>query len=60
MDDFHRNLVAELAVTSTHASAILTVNGDKKLEILQKVSSEDRKYRSDRMAARIVSYIISK
>ena len=26
MDDFHRRLVAGIAVTATHASAILTVN----------------------------------
>ena len=26
MDDFHRSLVAGVAVTKTHASAILTVN----------------------------------
>ena len=33
MDEFHRRLVAGVAVTATHASAILTVNRDKKREI---------------------------
>ena len=60
MDDFHRRLVAGVAVTTTHSSAILTVNRDKKRGILLAVSSKDRKYRSDRMAKRIVAYIISK
>ena len=60
MNDFHRRLVAGVAVTATHASAILTVNRDKKREILLAVSSKNRKYRADRMAARIVADIISK
>ena len=73
MDDFHRCLVAGIDVTATHASAILTINRDKKremsLEVISKdkkreillaVSSKDRKYRADRMAARIVADIISK
>ena len=60
MDDFHRRLVAGVAVTATHVSAILTINRDKKREILLAVISKDRKYRSDRMEARIVADIISK
>ena len=46
MDNFHRRLVAGVAVTVTHASAILTVNRYKKLEILLSVSNKDRKYRA--------------
>ena len=42
IDDFHRRLVAGVAVTATHASAILTVNIDKKREILLAVSSKDQ------------------
>ena len=60
MDDFHRRLVAGVAITATHASDILTVNRDKKHEILLEVISKDRKYRSEIMSARIVAYIISK
>ena len=60
MDDFHRRLVAGVAVTATHASAILTVNRDNKRETSLSVSSKDRKYRADRMAARIVADKISK
>ena len=60
MDDFHRRLVAGVAVTATHASSILTVNKDKKREILLAVSSKYRKYRYDRMAGRIVADVISK
>ena len=60
MDDFHRNLVAGVSVTATHASAILTVNRDKKRGISLAVSSKDRKYISYRMSARIVADIISK
>ena len=60
VDNFHRHLVAGVSVTATHASAILTVNRDKKREILLVVNSKDRKYRADRMAARIVADIISK
>ena len=60
MDDFHRRLVAGVSVTATQASAILTVNKDKKCEILLAVISKDRKYRANRMAARIVADIISK
>ena len=59
-DDLHRIRVAGVAATATHVSAILTVNRDKKCEILLAVSSKDRKYRADRMAARIVEDIISK
>ena len=60
MGDFHRRLVAGVAITATHVSDILTVNRDKRREILLAVSSKDRKYRSDRMAARIVADIILK
>ena len=60
MYDFHRRLVAGVAVTATHASALLTVNRDKKGEMLLTVSSKYRKYRADRMAARIVADIILK
>ena len=59
MDDFHRRLVAGVAITATCASAILTVNRDKKRDILLEISSKHSKYRADRMAARIVAYIIS-
>ena len=60
MVDFHRRLVAGVAVTATQASAILTVNREKKREISLVVISKDRKYRADRMEARIVTDIISK
>ena len=60
MYDFCRRLVAGLAVTATHASAILAINRDKKREISLAVSSKDRKYRADRMEAQIVADIISK
>ena len=60
MEEFHRSLVAGVAVTATHVSAILTINRDKKREMLLVVSSKDRKYKADRMAARIVADIISK
>ena len=60
MDDFHRRLVAGVAVTATSASSILTVNRDRKRGILIAISSKDRKYRADIMAARIVADIISK
>ena len=43
MNGFHRRLVDGVAVTAKHVSAILTVNRDKKREILIAVSS---KYRS--------------
>ena len=43
MEYFHRLLVAGVAVTATHASAILTVNRDKRREIPLAVSSKDRK-----------------
>ena len=55
MDDFHRSPVAGIAFTTTHVSAILTVNRDKKREISLAVSSKYRKYRADRMAERIVT-----
>ena len=60
MYNFHRRLVAGVAVTATHASAILAVNRDKKREISLAVSIKDRKYRADRMAALIVADRISK
>ena len=60
MDGLHRRLVAGVAVTATQASAISTVNRDKKRGISLVVSIKDRKYRADRMAARIVADIISK
>ena len=60
MDNFHRRLVAGVSITATRASAILTINRDKKREILLAVSSKYSKYRADRMAARIVADIISK
>ena len=50
-DNFHRRLVAGVAVTATHASAILTVNRDKKREISIEVSSKYREYRADRISA---------
>ena len=43
LDDFHRHLVAGVAVTATHASAILTINRDKKREMSLAVSSKYRK-----------------
>ena len=60
MDDFHRHLLADIAVTETHVSAILTVNRDKKREMSLAVISKERKYRADRIAAQIVADIISK
>ena len=60
MDNFHRRLVAGVAVTATQASDILTVNRDNKREILLAVIRKYRKYRADIMAARIVADIISK
>ena len=60
MDKFHKRLVSRVPVTATRVSDILTVNRDKKREILLAVSSKDSKYRSDRMAAQIVADIISK
>ena len=60
MDDFHRRLVAGVSVTAERASAILTVNRYKKCKILLAVSSKERKYRSDRIASRILADIISK
>ena len=60
MENFHRRIVAGVAVTAAHVSSILTVNRDKKREILRAVSSKDMKYRADRMAAQIVADIISK
>ena len=60
VDDFHRRLVSGVAVTATIVSAILTVNRDHKREISLAVSSEDRKYRADRISAQIVEDIISK
>ena len=60
MDNFHRPLVAGVAVTVKRASDILTVNRDNKIEILLAISIKDRKYRADRMAALIVADIIPK
>ena len=60
MDNFHRRLLAVVAITTKHVSAIFTVNRYKMREILLALSSKDRKYRSDRMASRIVEDIISK
>ena len=60
MDDFHRRLVAGVAVTATCVSAILTVKRDKKREISLAVIIKDRKYRAYIMAARIVADILSK
>ena len=60
MDDLHRRLVAGVDITATHASAILTINRDKKRKISLAVSSKDSEYRADRMAERIVAVIISK
>ena len=40
MENLHRSLVAGVAVTATHASVILTVNRDKKRELLLAVSSK--------------------
>ena len=51
MDNFRRRLVAVVAITATQVSDILTVNRDKKREISLAVSSKDRKYRADIMAA---------
>ena len=60
MDDFHRRIVLGVDDTTTYVSAILAVNRDKKREIPLVVSMKERKYRSDRIAARLVAYIISK
>ena len=60
IDNFHRRLVYGVDVTATRASVILTINRDKKREISLAVSSKDRKYRADIMAAQIVADIISK
>ena len=43
MKNFHMRLVAGVAVTTTHESPILTVNRDKKREILLAVSSKYKK-----------------
>ena len=43
MEDFHRCLVAGIAITATNVSAILTVNRYKKREILLAVISKDKK-----------------
>ena len=43
MYEFHRPLVAGIAVTATHASAILTVDRGQKREILLAVISKDKK-----------------
>ena len=59
MDDFHRRLVAGVAVTAARESVIFTANRDKKREISLAVISKDRINRADRMAAQIVSDITS-
>ena len=43
MNDFHRRLVASVAVTATHVSDVLTLNRDKRREISLAVSSKDKK-----------------
>ena len=48
MDNFHWHLVAGVAVTATHASAILTVNRVKKREVSLEVRIKDRKYRAEK------------
>ena len=60
MDEFHKRLVSGIAVNATNVPATLTINRDTKREISLPVSSKDRKYRADRMAARIVADIFSK
>ena len=60
MEDFHRCLVDGIAVIAARASAIFTVNREKKREILLAIISKDIKYRANRMTARIVEDIISK
>ena len=60
MDDFHRRLVYGVAVTAACVSARLTINRDKKREMLLLVINKDRKYRADGMSAQIVADIISK
>ena len=59
-EKFHRRLVAGVDVTAARASDILTINRDKKREILLGVSSKDRSDRADIMAAQIVSDFISR
>ena len=39
----NRRLLSGLVVTATHASAVLTLDRDKKREILLAVSSKDKK-----------------
>ena len=51
MEEFHRRLVSGVAVAVTLASAIFTVNRDKKREMSLEVSSKNSKYRADRIAA---------
>ena len=58
MEDFHMHLVAGVAVTAKRASAILTVNIDKKLEIPLAAIKKDSKYRAERMSERIAADII--
>ena len=60
MYDFHRRLVSGVSVAAARAPAILTVNRDKKREILLAVSSKYRSDRADIISERIVSDIISK
>ena len=60
MDNFQRRIVAGVAVTTARESDILTINRDKKREVSLSVSSKDRSDRAGRMAAQIVSDIISK
>ena len=42
MGDCHRHILADIAVTATHESYILTVNRDKKREILLAVISKEK------------------
>ena len=60
MDDFHKRLVAGVDSTTACVSAILNINRYKKREMLLGVRSKYMSDRADRMAARIVSDIISR
>ena len=51
MDNLHRHIVAGVSVNATHASAILTVNRDKKRGISLAIISKGSKYGSDIMAS---------
>ena len=60
MDNLHRRLVPGVVVIATPASYTLIINRDKRRKVLLAVSSKNRKYRAERMAAQIVADIISK